>query len=748
MGESCTTDAPRAPSSAPTAAATRRRAHPRGRRVPGPHGEVAAVVRLCTFAIARAPRPLPGSACAPCSLARLIAQSLLCSPCVPRTARVHAPPPRRCVQLIGGGGAGAPSGEPRGCQGDGQCTPPPALFAARMRPLPHPPLALLLNHPLLAACATYRTGRRHSTTPLRSHRRRWCWRCSRRTRRPPRRRTRYDAPSPVCSAIMRPLPHPPLASSLSHPLLAVCATYRTGGRHSTAPLITAHRWRLCRGSTRCIRRPSRRRTRYAAPGPVCRDHGASHPPAARLVAQPPPCSPCVPRTGREDATPPRRSVQHIGGGGAGAACGVPGGRQGDGQGTPPRALCAARMRPLTHPPPASSLSRPSARRVCHVQNGHTPAAAAAKAAADKAAADKAGKHGRISGLTRSDCLHLNGKLAYVKNWTPNEDAWAIVVVDTKERVKVGKDHIDFDYYKPYYTPLHYAAASSSSVAEVQALLAAYPEAAKATPLPGSACAPCSLARLIAQSLLCSPCVPRTARVHAPPPRRCVQLIGGGGAGAPSGEPRGCQGDGQCTPPPALFAARMRPLPHPPLALLLNHPLLAACATYRTGRRHSTTPLRSHRRRWCWRCSRRTRRPPRRRTRYAAPGPVCRAHATSPPPPLASSLSHPLLAVSAPYSWGTGRRPSTSPLRSAHRWRWFRRSSWRTRRPSWRRTRYAAPGPVCRDHGASPPPAARLVAQPPPCSPCVPRIGREHAPPPRRSVQLIGGGCSGAARGVP
>ena len=238
-----------------------------------------------------------------------------------------------------------------------------------------------------------------------------------------------------------------------------------------------------------------------------------------------------------------------------------------------------------------------------------------------------------------------------------------------------------------YTPLHRAAVYSSSVAVVQALLAANPEAAKATD------------KVVRRP---RPYVPRSCGLSPtrPSPRRSVA------------------------------------------------PLLAVCATYRTGRRHSTMPLESHRRRWCWRCSRRTRRPPRRRTRYAAPGPVCRAHATSPPPPLASSLSHPLLAVSAPYSWGTGRRPSTSPLRSAHRWRWFRRSSWRTRRPSWRRTRYAAPGPVCRDHGASPPPAARLVAQPPPCSPCVPRIGREHAPPPRRSVQLIGGGCSGAARGVP
>ena len=64
------------------------------------------------------------------------------------------------------------------------------------------------------------------------------------------------------------------------------------------------------------------------------------PPASRLVAQPPLGSPCVPRTGREDAPPPRCSVQPVGGGGAGAARGVPGGRQGDGQGTPPAAVSA------------------------------------------------------------------------------------------------------------------------------------------------------------------------------------------------------------------------------------------------------------------------------------------------------------------------------------------------------------------------------------------------------------------------
>ena len=57
-----------------------------------------------------------------------------------------------------------------------------------------------------------------------------------------------------------------------------------------------------------------------------------------------------------------------------------------------------------------------------------------------------GKRGRISGLSaRSD---LNGKLGDVIRWIPTKDRWAIVVVDTKEKVLVRKDCIDFDYTDP------------------------------------------------------------------------------------------------------------------------------------------------------------------------------------------------------------------------------------------------------------------------------------------------------------
>jgi hypothetical protein len=44
--------------------------------------------------------------------------------CVSRTERVDAPSLRRSVQLLGGGGAGAPRGVPGGRHGDDQCTPP------------------------------------------------------------------------------------------------------------------------------------------------------------------------------------------------------------------------------------------------------------------------------------------------------------------------------------------------------------------------------------------------------------------------------------------------------------------------------------------------------------------------------------------------------------------------------------------------------------------------------------------------
>ena len=74
----------------------------------------------------------------------------------------------------------------------------------------------------------------------------------------------------------------------------------------TADAPTLHRLHPRRAAATCER----------ARSPVVKRSMA---PAARLVAQPPLCSPCVPRTGREDAPPRRRYAELIGGGGAGVA---------------------------------------------------------------------------------------------------------------------------------------------------------------------------------------------------------------------------------------------------------------------------------------------------------------------------------------------------------------------------------------------------------------------------------------------
>ena len=148
-------------------------------------------------------------------------------------------------------------------------------------------------------------------------------------------RTRSPHPSrPPCK---RPLPHSRSpASSLPHSSHRRCQpTYRPGRRPFTWPLLTAHRWRWCRRSSRRTRKPPRSRTRYALT--------AAYPPRRSPT---PLIAATTPRTEREYAPSPSRLLQHIGGGGAGALRGVPGGRQGDEQGTPPPPppCCAACIR--------------------------------------------------------------------------------------------------------------------------------------------------------------------------------------------------------------------------------------------------------------------------------------------------------------------------------------------------------------------------------------------------------------------
>jgi hypothetical protein len=62
-----------------------------------------------------------------------------------------------------------------------------------------------------------------------------------------------------------------------------------------------------------------------------------------------------------------------------------------------------------------------------------------------------------------------------------------------------------------------------------------------------------------------------------------------------------------------------------------------------------------------------------------------------PPPPTSPLT--LLSLLLCSTHSTGTRPFTAPLCTAHRWRWCRRSSRRTRRPPRRGPRYAAPSPL-------------------------------------------------------
>jgi len=56
-------------------------------------------------------------------------------------------------------------------------------------------------------------------------------------------------------------------------------------------------------------------------------------------------------------------------------------------------------------------------------------------------------------------------------------------------------------------------------------------------------------------------------------------------------------------------------------------------------------------------------------------------------------AHHLLSLLLCFTHSTSTRPFTGPLRTAHRWRWCRRSSRRTRRPPRRGTGYAAPSPL-------------------------------------------------------
>ncbi len=240
-------------------------------------------------------------------------------------------------------------------------------------------------------CFTHRTGGRPFTTPLcTAPRWRWCRRSSRRTRRPPRRRTMYAAPSPLAAWMRGPErsseiiicnqwqsgviirnqralsgTQGTISGTQSHSVATRWAPQRPSAGHSVA--IKGTQW-LIRGDQRyseVIRDHSEplRGTQWhsAALRGAQRALGTrSSPPLALRSVQAPcpshlphprrrsptfsPCC-CVPRTGRAVAPSPRRCVQLIGGGGAGAPRGEPGVRLGDDQCTPPLPPCRVDERP-------------------------------------------------------------------------------------------------------------------------------------------------------------------------------------------------------------------------------------------------------------------------------------------------------------------------------------------------------------------------------------------------------------------
>jgi hypothetical protein len=78
-----------------------------------------------------------------------------------------------------------------------------------------------------------------------------------------------SSPPLALRSVQAPCPsHPPRPRHRSSLLL--CSTHRPGRRPFTRPLVTAHRWRWCRRSSRRTPRPPWRRTWYAAPPPLPR----------------------------------------------------------------------------------------------------------------------------------------------------------------------------------------------------------------------------------------------------------------------------------------------------------------------------------------------------------------------------------------------------------------------------------------------------------------------------------------------
>jgi len=219
-----------------------------------------------------------------------------------------------------------------------------------------------------------------------------------------------------------------------------------------------------------------------------------------------------------------------------------------------------------------------------------------------------------------------------------------------------------------YTPLHVAAGCSTSVAVVQALLAAYPEAATAR---DNVRRPSPLA----------------AWMRGPERSSEVIICNQGQSVVIIRNQRALSGTQSHSV--ATRWAPQRPSAGPSEAIRGTQWLIRGDQRYsealRGHQRHSE-PLRGTQ--WHSAVLRGTQRAL--GTRSSPPLALRSVQAPCPSHPPRPRHRSSLLLCS---THRTGARPFTTPLRAAHRWRWCRRSSWRTRRPPRRGTWYAAPSPL-------------------------------------------------------
>jgi hypothetical protein len=228
------------------------------------------------------------------------------------------------------------------------------------------------------------------------------------------------------------------------------------------------------------------------------------------------------------------------------------------------------------------------------------------------------------------------------------------------------------------TPLHYAAASSSSVAVVQALLAAYPEAASAR---NNVRRPSPLA----------------AWMRGPERSSEVIICNQGQSGVIIRNQRALSGTQRAISATQSHSvatrwAPQRPSAGPSVAIRGTQWLIRGDQRYSEALRGHQRPLRATQRH-AVAFSGTQRRSEGLGTRSSPPLALRSVQAPCPSHPPHPRHRSSLLVCFTHRAGGT--RPFTWPLRKAHRWPWCRRSSRRTRRPPRRGTMYAAPPPLPR-----------------------------------------------------